>query len=258
MIEVKEVLRRREAGQGLREIARATGLDRKTVRRYVDAGGRASDDASVARAVAAVQTREMPPPSEARQCLELHRGRIIEWLEPTKPNTRALRLRKVHVLLRREGVDVTYSTLWRWAHDELGWRERKPTVRLDDPEPGQEAQVDFGDMGLVFDADEKRMRKLWCLVVTLSYSRMQFVWPSFVQTTDAVCEGLDEAWRFFGGTPARVLIDNAKSMVTTAHATSPQVNDAFNDYAQARGIFVVTVPCGARSVRSPYELRRRS
>jgi hypothetical protein len=33
MIEVKEVLRRRQAGQGPREIARDTGLDRKTVRR---------------------------------------------------------------------------------------------------------------------------------------------------------------------------------------------------------------------------------
>jgi transposase len=41
MIEVKEVLRRREAGQGLREIARETGIDRKTVRRYV----RAADEA---------------------------------------------------------------------------------------------------------------------------------------------------------------------------------------------------------------------
>ena len=39
MIEVKEVLRRREAGQALREIARETGLDRKTVRRYVEAAG---------------------------------------------------------------------------------------------------------------------------------------------------------------------------------------------------------------------------
>ena len=33
MIEVKEVLRRREAGQAWRETARETGLDRKTVRR---------------------------------------------------------------------------------------------------------------------------------------------------------------------------------------------------------------------------------
>jgi hypothetical protein len=64
-------------------------------------------------------------------------------------------------------------------------------VRVDDPEPGQEAQVDFGKMGMLADAATGQLRQLWCLVVTLSFSRMQFVWPSFEQTTEAVCEGLD-------------------------------------------------------------------
>jgi transposase len=35
MQEVREVLRRWQAKQGIRQIARETGLDRKTVRRYV-------------------------------------------------------------------------------------------------------------------------------------------------------------------------------------------------------------------------------
>lgn len=82
------------------------------------------------------------------------------------------------------------------------------------------------------------MRALWCLVVTLTCSRMQFVWPTFEQTTAAVCEGLDAAWRFFGGVTERVVIDNAKSMVITAHATAPRLQEAFQEYAQARGFFV--------------------
>jgi len=255
MIEVKEVLRRHEAGQGLREIARQTGLDRKTVRRYVRAAGEADDglgDAEcVQQVVQAVQARPLPSPSEARKLLHAHRDRIAGWLAPTERGVRALRLTKVHVLLRRQGVEVTYATLCRFAHDELGWRERKPTVRVDDPEPGQEAQVDFGKMGTITDAVTGRARTLWCLVVTLSYSRMQFAWPSFEQTTEAVCEGLDAAWAFFGGMPARVLIDNASAMVTKADATSPRINDAFSDYAQARGIFVDTA-----RVRRPKDKAR--
>lgn len=251
MIEVKEVLRRHEAGQGLREIARATGLDRKTVRRYVQAGDAASsDDDGVQQVVQLVQSRPLPTPSEARKLLETHRERIAAWLEE-KSGKRALRMTKVHVLLQRQGIVVTYATLCRWAHDELGWRERKPTVRVDDPEPGQEAQVDFGKMGMVADAATGRLRQLWCLVVTLSCSRMQFAWPSFEQTTEAVCEGLDAAWCFFDGMAARVLIDNAKAMITTAHATAPRVNDAFADYAQARGIFV-----DAARVRRPQDKAR--
>ncbi len=240
MIEVKEVLRRHEAGQGLREIARETGLDRKTVRRYVQASdGVVDGDDGVQHVVQMVQSRPLPAPSEARQLLETHREQIASWLQASA-GKRALRLTKVHVLLQRQGVEVTYATLCRWAHDELDWRERKPTVRVDDPPPGQEAQVDFGKMGMIADAASGRLRQLWCLVVTLSFSRMQFVWPSFEQTTEAVCEGLDAAWHFFEGMPAHVLIDNAKAMITTADATSPRVNDAFADYAQAREIFVDT------------------
>ena len=242
MIEVKEVLRRRQAGQGLREIARQTGVDRKTVRRYVQAATEADGppDEVVGEVVHQVQTRPLPTRSEPRKRLEEHRALITEWLTPAKPGGRQLRMTKVHVLLKRRGLEVTYATLCRWAHDELDWRERKPTVRVDDPEPGQEAQVDFGLMGPIPDPASGKTRKLWCLVITLSFSRMQFIWPTFDQTTDAVCEGLDAAWAFFEGMPARVLIDNAKAMVTTPSATAPRVNDAFGDYAQDRGIFVDT------------------
>jgi transposase len=253
MIEVNEVLRRREAGQALREIARETGLDRKTVRRYAQAaqGAEAEDaEATVAAVIGEVQGRAAPSPSEPRQRLQEHRERIASWLQP-KDGSRALRLTKVHVLLTRQGVNVTYATLCRWAHDELGWRERKSTVLLDDPEPGAEAQVDFGLMGKMHDPATGTMRKLWCLVVTLSFSRMLFAWPTFEQTTEAVCEGLDAAWAFFGGASKQILIDNTKAMVITAHPTAAKVTDAFNDYAIARGIFVDTA-----RVRHPKDKAR--
>lgn len=253
MIEVKEVLRRFEAGQGLRRIARETGLDRKTVRRYVDASTRAegTDEERVQQMVQEVQGRTAPAPSEPRRRLEEHRERIQAWLFPQKPGQRALRMTKVHKLLERRGVEVTYATLCRWAHDELAWRERKPTVRVDDPPPGEEAQADFGKMGMLFDPETGRTRALWCLIVTLTCSRMQFAWPTFEQTTVAVCEGLDEAWKFFEGVVERVIVDNPKAMVIDAHATAPRINDAFAEYAQARGFF----PDTAR-VRHPKDKPR--
>jgi transposase len=253
MIEVKEVLRRHEAGQSLRRIARETGLDRKTVRRYVSALRRAtgSDEERVQQMVQAVQVRAPAALSEPRQVLDAHRARIRGWLFPAKAGQRALRLTKVHVLLARSGVDVTYATLCRWAHDELGWRERKPTVRVDDPPPGDEAQADFGKMGMLVDPETGKTRALWCLIVTLTCSRMQFVWPTFEQTTGAVCAGLDAAWAFFGGVPKRLVVDNAKAMVITPHATAPRIQEAFAEYAQARRFF----PDPAR-VRRPKDKAR--
>src|SRR5262249_34661998 len=153
--------------------------------------------------------------SEERTLLEAQRPRIETWLHTDRP----LRLVRVHELLLREGVNVGYTTLRRFAHEQLGWRERPATVRLDDPPAGEEAQIDFGLMGHI-TVDGKR-RRLWVLIVTLSSSRYQFVWPTLTQTVDDVCAGLDAAWSFFGGIVQRIVLDNATSMVVRADAQSP-------------------------------------
>src|SRR5437868_5904157 len=218
MQDVREVLRRRQAGQSARRIARETGLDRKTVGRYLDQAeehGVGSDTAvtdEVAGAVGKrVQARPAPAPSDAWQLLVGRRSQIEGWLAGDPP----LRLVRVHELLAREGVAVGYTTLRRFASRELGWRKQAPTVRIDDPPPGQEAQIDFGLMGTVTDAEGK-VRRLWALIVTLSSSRYMHVYPTFTQTVEDVCAGLDAAWRFFGGVPKHVILDNASSMVVRA------------------------------------------
>jgi hypothetical protein len=66
------------------------------------------------------------------------------------------------------------------------------------PPAGQEAQIDFELRGTIIDGEGKP-RRLWTLIVSLSFSRYTFVWPTFTQTVQDVCAGLDAAWRFFGG-----------------------------------------------------------
>ncbi len=241
MNEIKEVLRRWQACQGQREIARGTGLDRKTVRRYVEAAQQCQlcrdtelSDSDVQQVAQRVQHRQPPECSEQRHVLLEHKERIDRWLKGDKP----LRLTKVHVLLQRRGVEVSYPTLRRFAIDELGWRLRPATVRVEDPEPGQEAQADFGCMGLMFDPLAGVMRKLWVLIVMLAVSRYMFVWPTFKQTVEAMCEGLDAAWQFFGGVPWSLVVDNPRTVVITANATAPKFNPSFLEYAQDRGFFV--------------------
>lgn len=246
-------LRRSQAGQSARQIARETGLDRKTVGRYLaETRGKglllaAEVSEHVARAVGmAVQARPPLPPSAPWQMLDAHRERLQAWLCGEPP----LRLVRVHELLAREGVDVTYSTLRRYVQRELSWRKKLPTVRLDDPPPGLEAQIDFGLMGMVADADGKAGR-LYVLLVTLSWSRHMFVWPTFKQTTEEVCAGLDAAWRFFGGVPKHVVLDNATAMVVHASRADPSLNRGFAEYAEARGFFADTA-----RVRHPKDKAR--
>jgi len=253
MQDVREVLRRRQAGQSARRIAREMGLDRKTVGRYLEqavASGLA-DEVPVTDELAGavgrrVQARPLSVPSEAWVAIGGRRSQIEAWLGGEKP----LRLIRVHELLARDGVVVSYTTLRRFASQELGWRKSTPTIRLDDPPAGQEAQIDFGLMGTVTDAEGKS-RRLWALIVTLSSSRYMHVWPTFTQTVEDVCAGLDAAWRFFGGVPKHIILDNASSMVIRASKTDPTLNRAFRDYTEARKLFADTA-----RVRTPKDKAR--
>lgn len=245
MTDVRELLRRWQAGHGVRRVAEETGCDRKTVRRYFRAAmecGLARDrelgDEEIHEAARHVQARPVREPSDARRALEPQRERIRGWLVPDKGG-RPLRLQKVHTLLARSGVEVTYATLRRFAIDELGWGKPAPTVRIDDGEPGAEAQVDFGKMGLiVVDVETGERQTLWALIITLVVSRLMFVWPTLRQTTAAVCEGLDAAWAFFGGTTRVLIPDNTRAMIKDPKSLSPVLVDAFADYVQTRGLFV--------------------
>jgi Integrase core domain len=258
MIDVKEVLRRWSAGQADRQIGRDTGTDRKTVARYTSAAvrlglvrGRALTDDDVHGVAQCVQSRPVAAPSAEWNEVAQHGDRIERWLAGDG-ETRRLRLSKIHTLLVRDhGVRASYDTLWRFATQQLGWRKKTETVRLNDARPGQEAQVDFGLMGRLIDHETGKLRKLWALIVTLCFSRYQFVWPTFRQTTEAVCEGLDHAWWFFGAMSISMIPDNTRAIVKDPHALDAILVDAFLDYVQARDIFV-----DPARIRSPKDKAR--
>lgn len=253
MFTIRDLLRRRQTGQGLRSIAEATGLDRKTVRRYVEAAeargfdvAHALDDDFIRAVMGDVQDRPAPAPTAVREALDAKRAEIEAWLSSTEP----LRLTRVHELLTRDGVDVGYTSLRRYAHDVLGWREPTPTVRVDDPPYGDEVQIDFALMGRIPDGHGGD-QKLHVLLVTFTASRHLFIWPCFTQTTTDVIDGLEAAWRFFGGVPRRVVLDNATSMIVHAHDTDPVKNRTFAEYADARVLFV-----DPARVRAPQDKAR--
>ena len=253
MVDVRELLRRVRAGQSARRIARDGVVDRKTAQRYIEAAEACGfdphaelTDEQVVQIARRVQSRAPVERSAAWTLLEQHREQIETWLEGSSPLT----LVRVQELLERRGVTVKYTTLRRFAHGTLRWRERAPTVLVADSPPGEEAQIDFGRVGYVTDADGKP-RLLWVLVVTLTMSRYMFVWPTFVQTLDAVIAALDAAWRFFDGVAHRIVPDNMKAIVRRADPKQPELQRGFVEYAQARGFFI-----DPARVRSPKDKPR--
>jgi transposase len=245
VFEVREVLRLWLRVEGIRAVERLAGVDRKTVRRYVsaavelglvrDGGEEQLSDEFIGGVVEAVRPHRGDGHGEAWRLLVANHELIHDWLKKDE-----LTVVKVHDLLVRRGIVVPARTLHRYALEvcDVGRGRRGTTVRVNDGEPGDELQVDFGKMGRMFDPDMGRQRDCHALIVTPVVSRYSFVWLSFRQTLEDVIAGFEAAWVFFDGVFATVIPDNLKAIVEKADATEPRLNQAFVEYAQSRGFVV--------------------
>jgi hypothetical protein len=250
--EIREVLRLWLRGEGQRTVARRAAVDRKTVRRYLEAavacgivrdGGEGQlGDELIAQVCERVRPHRPDGHGEAWATLKADHDQLKAWLVDEK-----LTVVKAHDLLVRRGTVVPQRTLHRYALEVLGVGRstRTTTVRVADGEPGSELQVDFGKMGLIADPATGRRRVVWALIFTACYSRHCFVWLSFRQTTEAVIAGCEAAWAFFGGVFAVVIPDNMAAIVERADPLNPRFNQAFMEYAQSRGF--VTDPARVRT-----------
>jgi transposase len=243
--EVKEVLRLWMRGKGTRPIATLVGLDRKTVQRYIaaaaeagldrDGGEDSLDDRLLAQVCEAARPHRRDGHGETWSALQAHHDQLKAWLVDD-----GLTAVKATELLARQGVVVPERTLQRYAQKVLsvGRSARATTLRVADGEPGAELQVDFGKMGLVPDPASGRKKVCWALIFTACYSRHCFVWLSFRQSTEAVIAGFEAAWGFFRGVFRVVIPDNMATVVERADPINPRLNQAFVEYAQARGFLV--------------------
>lgn len=258
MWEILEVLRRFHRGESKAAIKRATGRTRKTVRRYVDKAREIGWDSEAEpdEALAVEVARRLKPVADepregtSEAALVPHREQIRTWLFPEEG--RGLRLAKVHDLLGRQGVEVPYSSLHRFAVGHLGFQaRRRTTVRMAEVEPGEVAEVDFGRLGLVPDPETGKRRVVHALIVTLVYSRHQYVHVTTSQKIPDLVDGLEDAWEFFGGVPARVVIDNMKDAVTKADRYDPVFARTFEEYSRHRG-FVIDAAVVRHATGKPH------
>jgi hypothetical protein len=77
--------------------------------------------------------------------------------------------------------------------------------------PGEEAQIDFGDVGRVEIGG--KVRTMWLFVMTLCFSRHSYYDLVFDQTVPTFLGAIRRAFEFFGGVVERLKPDNLKSAV---------------------------------------------
>ena len=257
--EIREVLRVWLGVAGLpapgyRRIAAHCGVDRKTVRRYVEAAQAAGlrrsdsveavDDGLIGVVADAVRPVRPDGHGAAWEQLTGFEEQITAWVAGDGEQ-RPLTITKIHTLLARQGCAVPYRTLNRFAGERCGFGHTDTTVRVADGDPGVECQIDFGYLGMLTDAEDGRRRKVHALIFTAVYSRHMFVWLSYSQTLAAVIAGCQAAWDFFGGVFAVLIPDNLKPVIAAADAVNPRFTQGWLDYAGHVGF--LTDPARVRS-----------
>jgi len=100
--------------------------------------------------------------------------------------------------------------------------------------PGECAQVDWGSFGSV-NVGETR-RRLSFFVMVLCYSRFMYVEFTVSQTMEHWLACHQHAFDFFGGVPARIMVDNLKSAVLRRIiGQAPVFNPKYLDFSRHYG-----------------------
>jgi transposase len=149
-------------------------------------------------------------------------------------------MRAMHRLLCEEhGFTGSYSAVRRFI------AARHPVsqevfVRIETG-PGEEAQVDFGTVGKLFDTLTGKMRSAYCFVMTLSHSRHMYVEFVFDQKIATWVGCHRRAFAYFGGVVERVVVDNLKAAVLVHDLEDPILCIPYKRMAQHYGFLIS--PC---------------
>lgn len=245
MIDVVEILQHWHAGRPKLVLSASLGVDPKTVRKYVapaEAEGIVPGDGLVLdRAGWAARVAVwFPELTDARArsatwpVLEARRELIESMLATNTVATVHQRLRDEHDV--RVSVTSLRRYVWQTLPDRRGGAQ--PTVLRPDVPAGWEAQIDYGYLGRWLDPLAGRIRRVWAFVVVLACSRHMFVRPVLSMDSSAWVAAHVAAWEFFGGVPARLVIDNLKTGVIKADLYDPKLNRAFAEMAAHYGCLI--------------------
>lgn len=209
---MKSIVELHADGLSIRAIARTLGVSRNSVRKYLAAPG-----------VPKARRRRRRP-----SVLDAYKSYVEQRLGEGVLNCVVL-LREI----RARGYQGGYSTLKEYVQPLRRGQPVRATVRFE-TEPGEQAQVDFGEFR--YHLPEGGTRRVWGFVMVLSWSRAIYV--EFVPQADtaAFIRCHLNAFAHFGGMPKRCLYDNTKTVVLERQATGePRFNPRFLDFSLRLG-----------------------
>jgi transposase len=183
-------------GLSISAIARRTGRDPKTIRKYIARGLEPP----------AYGPRQAGRPSKLVPYLDYLRERIAAF-----PDLSAIRLTRE---LRERGYTGAYTAVKRFAAAIRPDNAPKPFEVRFETSAGKQAQVGFARFVTIFTDEPGATRIIWLFSMVLGHSR--FIFARFVMHQDlqTLLRCHMQAFAVIGGIPIEILYDRMKTAVT--------------------------------------------
>ena len=194
MTDIRAMLMQMRGGVSTRRISQELGIHRTTVKRYrkwAEEEGLLVGElpAMTDLQVLATETLTSPPPPQSLSTVEPYRAIVV------KLRRENVEIAAIHERLQERGYSGGYASVWRFVR-RLEPQMPEATVRVE-TKPGEEVQVDFGYAGRMIDPKSDKLRKSWAFVMTLSWSRHQYVEFVFDQESGDLAAMSSSCFRVF-------------------------------------------------------------
>ena len=220
-----EIHRLKNMGMKQRQIARELGVGRDTVKKYLK------------NPESTFKTK-----SSRGSKLDPFKDDIDRYLDED-PHVKAT---VIIQRLQQKGFDGEITILRNHLRNIRGKTKNREAYIRFESDPGEQMQVDWGHFESLSYGEHKR--KLYALAVIESYSRKLYVEFTHSQKQAALHQALLNAFKYFGGTPKNLLVDNMVTAVIERDRSLVRFNEAFLDFL--RPFAINPVAC---NVRAPYE-----
>jgi hypothetical protein len=259
---IAEILRRWHAGHPISTISLDLRYDRKTIREYIN------------KAIALGLTQDSPLPIESELIPMIQSTRNVggrvqsaqSFITPFKEQIKAyltdrdnkLKPKSVYEVLCENNEafsrNVSYSSFKRYIRiQKIKDPRDTSTCRIETP-PGQQVQIDYGEVGLLFDPELGRRRKIYAFIGTLGFSRHKFVDIVFSQNKESFVASNVRMFEFFGGVTESIRLDNLKSGVIKPDLYDPVLNPAYREFGLHYDTFID--PCRPGSPKDKGKVER--